>query len=134
MIEPARNGKRGRKASALMLLALGGSFACASIPPPREQLAQARDKVRSAQTEQAGQYAPLELRKAQDDLDQAERAMREERNIEARRKAELARAEAELALARTQRARNEVAVNELTQTVSALEDEIRNATTQEIRP
>ena len=107
--------------------ALSVAAGCASVPPPREQIATARAKVRAAQNEQAAEHAPLELRQAQDALDQAESQLEKEQNLDARRNAELATVQAELALARTERARARAAVEELTRTVAALRDEIEIA-------
>ena len=114
-------GRRGLLAVAL--LALGG--ACATPPPPRAEVARAEQAVARAEQEGASEHAPLVLHEAEEELAYAKRAMREERWREARRSAELARAQAELATATAQRARAQVLVEELSETLDALEEEVR---------
>lgn len=109
--------------AALAVLVLG--WACASVPAPREELAAAEEAVTRAEQEGAGQYAPLPLRKAEDDLERAKEAMREERHREARRAAERAEAQAELATATAQRERAQAMVAELARTLNALEEDTR---------
>ena len=113
--------KRRELGYAAALAAVG--WACASVPVPRAELARAEDAVARAEQEGAGQYAPLPLRKAEDDLERAKEAVDEERNREARRAAERAEAEAELATATAQRERAQALVTELARTVNALEED-----------
>lgn len=115
--------ERRRLGYAAGLAVLG--WACASVPVPREQLAKAEDAVTRAEQEGAGQYAPLPLRKAEDELERAKEALGEERNVEARRAAERAEAEADLATATAQRERSQALVAELARTVNALEEDTR---------
>jgi hypothetical protein len=101
------------------------AFACASSPPPRGEVARAEQAVERAEQEGAHEHAPLPLRKAEEELEDAKRAMREERYVDARRAAELAQAQAELATASAQRARAQELVEELSQTLGALEEDTR---------
>lgn len=86
-------------ASLLLLIA-----ACASTPPDPRLLDNARQAIEQAEAAQASEYAPLELRFANERLYLAEQALGNEREDEARRLAEQAELEAQLALARTRAA------------------------------
>lgn len=114
-----------RRGMAIWVGACATSFACASVPPPRDVVARAEQAVERAEQEGANQHAPLPLRKAEDALARAKEALREERNQEARRAAELAEVQAELATATAQRANAAALVKELSRTVNALEEDTR---------
>ncbi len=104
--------------------------ACASTPPPDEALARAEAQIRTARQDGAADAAPLPLRKAEDHLQRAKQAARDERYDEARRHAEKARADAELASAEAEREHMREAVTELEETVRALEGEITHDSPQ----
>ena len=121
-----RRGVRDRPGASAWLagVAVAALVGCASTPPPDESVARAETQVRSARQDGAAQHAALALRRAEDALAGAKQALRDERFIEARRKAETAQVEAELAAALSRRARARQAVEELERTVAALEQEI----------
>jgi hypothetical protein len=102
-----------------------GWTACASAPPPRDAIGRARAALDSAEKSGAASDAPLEVRKARDELARAENALREERNEEARRAAEKAEVEAVLAATEARKARGEREFKDISQTVRALEKEVR---------
>jgi len=77
--------------------------ACASAPIPEQQIALAKDAVNRAVAAEATQYAPLEMKSAQDKLFQLERALGEKQYPQAQRLAEQIEADANLA-ERTSRA------------------------------
>ena len=81
-------------AGACATVFLGG---CASVPPPTEQIAVSKSAIANATSAGGAEYAPVELRSAQDKLDRAHRAMANDDNEEARRYAEQAQADARLA-------------------------------------
>jgi hypothetical protein len=114
-----------RRSITLTVTLAAAVSGCASTPPPREELARAEQAISRAEQEGASQYAPLPLRKAEEELEDARRAMKDDRNREARREAELARTQAELATATAQRARAQELVEELSRTVGALEEDTR---------
>lgn len=88
--------KLTRTASYLTVSAL--VFAgCSSVRPPREELATAELAVREAQQSKAPQHASLELRMATEKLSRARQAMRDEDHVLARRLAEQALVDAQLA-------------------------------------
>lgn len=78
--------------------------ACATTPPDPSLLDNARNAIAQAEEANAGEYAPIELRYAHERLDAAARALENERPDDARRLAEQAEIEAQLALARTRAA------------------------------
>ena len=67
-----------------------GVVGCSSVQPPTATISQAQLAIRQADQSKASQYAPLELRKAQEKFAQAEKAMRNEEYLKARRLAEAA--------------------------------------------
>ena len=69
--------------------------------------------------------APVELQAARDKLSRAERAMADKDYDQARRLAEQAQADARLAEAKAQATRSERAVNELQDSVRALNEELQ---------
>jgi hypothetical protein len=75
------------------LLAAG----CASVPPPTEQMAVAKSALSSALSAGGVEYAPVEMRTAQEKMDRANRAMAKEEYDAARRLAAEAEADARLA-------------------------------------
>jgi hypothetical protein len=84
----------------LQMLAIGaalGLAACASVPPPTEQMAVSRAAIVSALSAGGNEYAPVEMKSAQDKLDLASRAIGKEEFESARRLAESSQADARLA-------------------------------------
>jgi hypothetical protein len=84
--------------------------------------------VRQAQTTQAPQYAPAELRMASDKLEAARRAMREEKYGEARRLAEQATVDAQLAEAKARDAQSQQTAREMRANIESLRREAERAT------
>lgn len=103
------------------LLVIAG---CATMPPPTSaQVALATAAVNQAQSAGAAQYAPLELRAAQDKLTRAN-AMANSDLVIASRLAEAAEADARLAEARTQHAKADHAANALQSSLRTLKQEL----------
>jgi Domain of unknown function (DUF4398) len=101
------------RAWAVASILLSG-FGCALIAePPTETLAKAELGLRSATEAKAGDFAPLDLQSAREKIDQSKRAMASERYEDARRLAERAQVEAELAEARAEAEIMRHAVEEL---------------------
>jgi hypothetical protein len=84
-----------------MMAALGCAAllvaACASVPPPKEEMAVARAAIANALGAGGVEYAPVEMRTAQEKMDRASRAMDKEEYDTARRLATEAQADARLA-------------------------------------
>lgn len=97
--------------------------ACATTPPPTEQLAAARAMVSQAQPA-AGREAPLELQTAQAKLGRAEDAMQRGDYEIARRNAEQAEVDARVAWTAAESARAQRAAGEVERGIQALREEL----------
>jgi len=93
---------RHRRTLSAMFVALA---ACASVPPPTGQMAVSRAAVANAAGAGAGEFAPMELKSAQDKMERAGRAMTREDYAVARTLAEEAQLDAQLAEKKTQAAK-----------------------------
>jgi hypothetical protein len=115
------------RTAGLAIVVLAALVLGCAVSQPGAQIAQAEQAVNQAEQEGAGQYAPLPLRKAEDKLAAARETVAEEDDddyVEARRQAEQATVDAELAAAAARRARTEEVVDELSQSVETLEQEV----------
>ena len=97
---------RGLKLAAL---AIGTSFVLAGCAgnPPSEQYAVTQSAVNNAVSAGATEYAPVEMKSAQDKLKQAELAMHDKKYDEARRLSEQAEWDARVAERKAQAAKAE---------------------------
>ncbi len=101
---------------AAALAAVFGLAACASdVPPPTAQLGASSQAVLAAERANALQYAPVDLQTARDKLAAADAAMRADERTRARRLAEQAQVDAELATVRAQHAVTEQAATAVRQ-------------------
>lgn len=100
---------------------LGG---CASVPPPRGEIAKATFAVGEAQESEAPQYAPAELRNARKKLKAADNAMAEKDYEKARRLAESALVDAQFAKTKTQAEIQRQDVEELRKSIEILRREL----------
>ncbi len=105
-------------ATALLLCA------CASTPPPLEEIASADATVNLAAQAGARDHAPLELDSAREKLRQARAAMGAEDYVVARRLAEQAQVEAELAQAKSQSAVAQQSVMQVRESIRLLREEV----------
>jgi hypothetical protein len=105
-------------AAALML----GS--CASIPPPLAEIARSDAAISAAQQANATDYAPLELGSAQQKLKHARAAMAAEDYITARRLAEQAEVEAQLAQAKSQSATAQQSLQQVRESIRVLREQL----------
>jgi hypothetical protein len=112
--------------TALGLAALALT-ACASAPPPTDQLAVSRAAVDAAQRSGAGELAAVELAHARAKLERAQHAMNTNNYVEARRLADEAAVDAELAQARAATARALTAAAQVDQSIRALREEIERS-------
>jgi hypothetical protein len=83
-----------------LVLALA-SAGCASVPPPTSELAAAQQAVTRADGADADQYASQDIGIARGELEQAQAAMADGRDDDARRLALSAAADADLAYAKS---------------------------------
>ena len=115
-----------RSRNSFLVIAISsamGLVGCSSVQPPTATVSQAQLAIREADQSKASQYAPLELRKAQEKFAEAEKAMRNEEYLKARRLAEQALVDARLAesKANSEMARRNAA--ELQKTIESLRAE-----------
>jgi Tfp pilus assembly major pilin PilA len=85
------------RVSACLLIMAGVMSACAGVPIPQQQITLSRDAVNRAVSADATQYAPLEMKAAQDKMFLMERALGEKDYPQARLLAEQIEADANLA-------------------------------------
>ena len=102
-------------------LALTG---CASTPPPTAEMAISKSAVDGAVGAGGAEFAPLELKTAQDKLDQADKEMAKKNYAEARRLAEEAAVDGKLAEAKAQNMKAQKSVQDSQQGQRALQEEI----------
>ena len=100
---------------------LGG---CASVPPPTEQMAVSRSAIANAVSAGSSEYAPVEMKLAQDKMDRANRAMAKEDYEDARSLAEEAQTDARLAEKKAQAAKAQKAASVVQDDARVLGDEI----------
>jgi hypothetical protein len=87
--------------TAFAAMALAGLAACSSTPAPVAEISAAQTAVTAAEEADAAQHAPADLDRARDKLLRAQAAIQEEENVQARRLAEQALADARLAEAKS---------------------------------
>ena len=106
--------------AALATAALG---ACASTPPPRDEMALARAAVSQAE-QPAARHAPDQLLSAQRKLALADEAMRKEDYDRARRLAEEAEADARLAQAMAESSEAQQSLKQVQDSIASLKQEL----------
>lgn len=122
-------------ASAGLLVALLGSLGgCASVTIPTEQVELTRDAVSRAVSADATQYAPVEMKSAQDKLYAVERALGEKDFTGARLLAEQAEADANLAERKARALRAEQQLKSARDGIEVLKQEMLQAPTDSIHP
>ena len=97
---------------------------CASIPPPTEQMAVSKSALANAVSAGGTEYAPVEMRTAQEKMDRANRAMDKEDYENARWLAEEAQADARLAEKKAQSAKAQKAASVMQDDIRVLREEI----------
>jgi hypothetical protein len=113
--------------SALVACAL--QVGCATEGPiPTEQLTRARALVEQADKANAQQYAPADLQRAHDELSSADKAVSDHRYNEARRYAEAAQVDADLASARGSSGEAQHAAQEIRRSIDSLQQEAEHHT------
>lgn len=103
------------------LAALGG---CAGMAPPNEEIVRSQAAVSKAEGAQAYELAPVEFQAAQEKLQRARSAMRDEEYEAAKRLAEQAEVDADLAYSKARTAQSMKAVEQLQKDIQVLEREL----------
>jgi len=107
---------------AILLL----TVACASTPPlPSASLQAAQQSIASAERDEAGTHAAAELGEAREKMSAAQSAVNEKAMLAAGRLADEARAEAELATARTRLAKANAVNADMERSNATLVDEMQ---------
>src|ERR1700722_16640893 len=111
-------------ASAIALVCCELGAGCASQwPIPTEQLTRARTLVEQADKADAQRYAPADLQRAHDELSSADKAVSDHKYDEARRYAENAQVDADLASARASSGEAQHAAREVDRSIDSLKQE-----------
>ena len=97
---------------------------CASVAPPKEQMAVSKSAIANAVSAGGVEYAPVEMSAAQEKMDRANRAMEKEDYEKARWLAEEAQADARLAEKKAQSAKAQKSANVLQDDIRVLREEI----------
>ncbi|MFJ4349061.1 DUF4398 domain-containing protein [Pseudomonas sp. NPDC089401] len=100
---------------------------CASVTVPNEQIELARSAVNRAVAAEATQYAPVEMRAAQDKMSAMDRAMGEKKFEQVRTLAEGARADARVAERKAQALRAKEQLATARKGIEVLKQEILDA-------
>jgi hypothetical protein len=124
MITLCKAFEAGRRTAVVGLAALGLAACGSDVPPPNAQIGASAAAVSGAERSGALEYAPVELQTAREKLAKAQDALRDERNEEARRWAEQAQVDAELADVRAQGAAADRAVQAVRRDLDALRNEL----------
>ncbi|MES1982538.1 MAG: DUF4398 domain-containing protein [Pseudomonadota bacterium] len=112
-----------------VLLAAVVTVGCASnTPPPTAQFEVAKAAITAAVTAGGSEFAPVELKSAQDKLDAANKAAVTKDYINARRLAEEAQVDAQLATAKARAAQSQKAVEAVQETNRVLREELNRKT------
>ncbi len=104
-----------------------GMAACSSIPAPTTDVALSDSAVKDAELAGAREYAPLELRRANEKLANANNAMHEEDYVAAKRWSNEALVDAELAEAKSYSEKSRIALQELRNNIDLMRKEIAHA-------
>lgn len=100
---------------------------CASVTVPNEQIELARNAVNRAVAAEATQYAPVEMRAAQDKISALDRALGEKKFEQARTLAEGARADARVAERKAQALKAKEQLEVARKGIEVLKQEILDA-------
>ena len=118
--------KRLRR-SAWAVIVAGTLAGCAATPPSEQTTTLARDAVGRALSAQATQFAPLEMKTAQDKLARMEQAIGEKHYVLVDTLAEQIEVDANLAEAKATAVRKQQVLNQARQGIQVLKQEMLNA-------
>jgi len=97
---------------------------CASTPKPTEQIAVSKSAIANAVSAGGSEYAPVEMKTAQDKMDRANRAMEKQDYENARWLAEEAQADARLAEKKAESGKARKAAIAMSDDIRVLREEI----------
>ena len=106
----------------LFMVVLAG---CAiQAPAPEEQVRLAAQSIAQAESSGAVEFAPVEIKSARDKLSQAKLAMNRDEHLKAKRLADEAMVDANLAEAKARSAKSQKVVEELKESIRVLQQEM----------
>ena len=109
----------------LLLLVAGSLIGCsANIPPPTQKLAVSEAAINQDEAAGAGEFAPLEMRSARENLAKAREAVTGQENQKAFQLAEQAEVDAQLAEAKARTAKAQKTVAVIQESIHTLKSEI----------
>jgi hypothetical protein len=115
-------------AKALAAAAVLAVSACATVPPPTDELARAESAIKRAEEARVADYASPELQSAREKLVAARDAATRDDMLLAARLAEQSRIDAEVATAKTEAAKAKATIDEMKKANQAVQQEaIRNS-------
>jgi len=110
---------------AVALLAGAAAGGCASQPPPTAQMVRASTLVSEAEKDQAQRYAPTDLQRARDELNDAQTAESDHKYDQALRLAENAAADANLASARASSSKAQQSAEQVRTSLQTLQQQLQ---------
>ena len=113
--------------SAWAVIVAGALVGCSSTPPPVEKISLARDSVERAVSAQATQFAPLEMKTAQDKLAQMEQAIGAKNYVQVDTLAEQIEVDANLAETKANAMRKSQVLKQAQEGIQVLKQEMLNA-------
>ncbi|MGB3622328.1 DUF4398 domain-containing protein [Ketobacter sp. MCCC 1A13808] len=111
-------------AGVLILSGLFGS-GCSTMEPPQAEFYQAKADVETATAESASEFAALAMHNAKEKIERAKKAMDAEEYPEAKRLAEQASADAQLAKVTAQTEKMKEALEEVNASLETLKSELK---------
>lgn len=114
--------------TSLAVLVFALITACASTPPPTEELQAAESAISQAEQARVQDYSAMELSEARQDLADAQAAVANENMVAAARLAELAKVNADLATAKAQAGRATAATQDVQKGMDVLKSEMQRNT------
>jgi hypothetical protein len=125
MSSPIFLNAKKRAGVAALALAMGLIAGCASTPVPDDEISVSKHAVESAVSAGGSEFAPIELKTAQDKLTAAEKAVENDDNLKALHLAQAAEVDAKLAEHKALAAKAEKSLKESREGQRVLQEEIQ---------
>jgi hypothetical protein len=125
MSSPNFSNAKKRAGVAALALAMGLIAGCASTPVPDDEISVSKHAVESAVSAGGSEFAPIELKTAQDKLTAAEKAVEDDDNLKALHLAQAAEVDAKLAEHKALAAKAEKSLKEAREGQRVLQEEIQ---------
>lgn len=119
------NIQRGKHFFAVTAIVMGLTACVSAGDPPEQLLSEARSDIKTAKETGASEYAPLALRAAEHQLQEAESAIEQKEYEEAVLLLEKSLANSALAVAQTQAEKSEAAATEVDESIDTLKQVLK---------